>query len=324
MSVIDNVLKQYLPGIFLAVVITVLAKFISGLIPVLGLVLGALLIGMIAGNLPINLKSFTTGLKFSESRILELAIVLIGFGIDTNNLTNLNASLIIFIVAMILGVVLLSILLGKLFKIDLRLSVLLGAGNAICGSAAIAATAPMINAKEEEIGLSLGATNLLGTLGLVVIPAIVYFFSFADFESAVLVGATLQSIGHVAASSFSMTEAIGEWAMVVKMGRVILLIPFLLVLFLLGKGNSGGKVKFPWFVLLFIGSLLLANSDVIPTAAAQNLSVTGNYLLAISMAAIGVGIRIRPLLKISGKGILVSALVFTAQIMMVVLYLNFV
>lgn len=319
-----NVLKRYLPGIFLAIAITAFAKVISAGIPVIGLVLGALLLGMIIGNLTINLKPFTAGLKFSESRILELAIVLVGFGIDTNNLTSLDSSLIVLLVAMILGVMLLSILLGKLFKIDFRLSVLLGAGNAICGSAAVAATAPMINAKEDEIGLSLGVTNLLGTVGLAFIPAVAYFFSFVDFDSAVLVGATLQSIGHVAASSFAMSEAIGEWAMVVKMGRVVMLIPFLVVLFLIGKGKTKSKVRFPWFVLLFICSVLLANLAWLPSGAIKGLSVTGNYLLAISMAAIGVGIRIKPLLKISGKGLMVSTLVFGAQILMVVLYVKFV
>ncbi len=310
-------MKQYLPGVFLAIAITALAKVLSFAVPMLGLVLGALLIGMVIGNLPVNLKPCSIGLKFSESRILELAIVLIGFGIDASNLSKLNLSLAAFIPIMILVVMILAVLLGKLFKIDFRLSVLLGAGNAICGSAAIAATAPLINAKEEEIGVSLGATNLLGTIALALVPGIAYFFSFSDLDSAVLVGATLQSIGHVAASSFSMSESIGEWAMMVKMGRVVLLVPFLLVIYMLGKGKSGAKIKFPWFVLLFVVSMFLANSDWVPDSTNNGLSEVGNYLMAVSMAAIGVGIRIKPLFKISGKGLVVSTLVFTTQILMV-------
>ena len=99
---------------------------------------------------------------------------------------------------------------------------------------------------------------------------------------------------------------------------------YICLLFLIGKGKTKGKVRFPWFVLLFISSMLLANSELLPSGAIKGLSVTGNYLLAISMAAIGVGIRIKPLLKISGKGLVVSTLVFGAQILMVVLYLKFV
>ena len=315
-------LKQYIPGVFLAIAISVVAKLVSFAIPI-GLVLGALIIGMIVGNIISSLKTFSVGLKFSESRILEIAIVLIGFGIDASNLSRLNFSLAAFIIIMILAVMLLSVLLGKLFKIDFRLSVLLGAGNAICGSAAIAATAPLINAKEEEIGVSLGATNLLGTIALALVPGIAFFFTFSEFDSAVLVGATLQSIGHVAASSFSMSEEIGEWAMMVKMGRVVLLVPFLLAVYVLGKGKSNAKVKFPWFVLLFVCSMFISNSEWVSDSINSSLAVTGNYLMAIAMAAIGIGIRIKPLLKISGKGLVLSTLVFAVQIAMVVMYLNF-
>ncbi len=315
-------LKRYIPGVFLAIAITVVAKLVSFAIPI-GLVLGALITGMVVGNILTGLKNFSVGLKFSESRILEIAIVLIGFGIDSSNLSRLNLSLAAFIIIMILAVMLLSVLLGKLFKIDFRLSVLLGAGNAICGSAAIAATAPLINAKEEEIGVSLGATNLLGTIALALVPGIAFFFSFSEFDSAVLAGATLQSIGHVAASSFSMSEEIGEWAMMVKMGRVVLLVPFLLAVYVLGKGKSNTRVKFPWFVLLFVCSMFIANSEWVSDSINSSLAVTGNYLMAIAMAAIGVGIRIKPLLKISGKGLVVSTLMFAVQILMVVLYLKF-
>lgn len=316
-------MQSYLPGLLLAALITALAKALSVVVPSVGLVLAALLLGIVAGNLLLNLDRFRQGLKFSEKQVLEWAIVLLGFGFEMHHLTGLTTDLLLMIIGVVIAVIVLSLLFGKLFKLRKELSVLLGAGNAICGSAAIAAAAPIVDAKEEEIGLSLGVSNLLGTLGLLLMPLVVMLFDLKDFDASILIGGSLQSIGHVAASSFSMSSEIGEWAMVVKMGRVILLVPFLLLLFALGKEKSGSKIRFPWFVLLFILAIYISSKDWVDEAVTGTLAQAGDYLLALSMAAIGVGIKIKPLLKMSGPGIIVGTVVFAVQVSLLLLYLHF-
>jgi uncharacterized integral membrane protein (TIGR00698 family) len=215
-------------------------------------------------------------------------------------------------------VMLISSVLGKLLKLDGNLSLLLGVGNAICGSAAIAATAPALNAEEKEVGLSLGVINLLGIIGLAALPALSYLFDLTDLDSGFLIGATLQSVGHVAACSFAMNETVGEWAMMIKMGRVLLLIPMLVVVHFIGRRRNPDVVgRFPWFTLFFAAAVYLTQTDFISLSVADHLASAGNIALAIAMAAIGMGIKIRPLLKLSGKGLVLGSSVFVLQIILV-------
>lgn len=290
----------------------ILAKWMS----LFGSILLALLLGIAAGNLFLKSDKLRPGLKFSEKTILEISIVLIGFGFEANSLTNLSWSLLIILAVSILAVLLLSLGIGKLLGLSTKLSMLLGAGSAICGSAAIAATAPVIDADEEEVGISIGAVNLIGTLGLAFLPGLVLLLQFTDFQSAVLLGGTLQSIGHVAASSFAMNTQVGEWAMVVKMSRVIFMIPLLFVLFFIGRKGMDIKVSFPYFIFFFALSVYLAQLEGFSADLSSKLATVGNFLMAVAMAAIGVGIKIKPLLKISPKGLALGSILFLIQILM--------
>ena len=317
-------IKAKLAGILAAAVIAFIAVFAAQYIPLFGPILLALIFGMIAGNTFLQSDRLQAGLKFSEKVILEISIVLLGFGFEPDSFGKLDFTLIVFIFISIILVLAFSVGLGKLFGISTRLSVLLGAGSAICGSAAIGATAPVIRASDEEVGLSMGVVNLLGVVGLAVLPAISLFLDFTDFQSAVLLGGTLQSIGHVAASGFAMNDVIGEWAMVVKMSRVVFLIPLLMILFFAGRraGNQG-KVKFPLFIFFFAGAVYLAQLDLFPNQLSDKLAYLGVFLMAVSMAAIGVGIRIKPLLQISTKGIVLGTIIFTLQILMFVAFVTY-
>lgn len=299
-----------------ALVIAILAVILANYLSVFGSILMALILGMVAGNVFLRSDKLHSGLKFSEKTILEMSIVLIGFGFEAGNLENLSWSLLIILAASIAVVILLALGIGKLLGLNSRLSMLLGAGSAICGSAAIAATAPVIDANEEEVGVSIGAVNLIGTIGLAFLPALALFLHFTDFQSAVLLGGTLQSIGHVAASSFAMNNEVGEWAMVVKMSRVMFMIPLLLVLFFIGRKRVDTKVSFPYFIFFFAFAVYLAQLDSMSSELTGYLAMAGNFLMAVAMTAIGVGIKIKPLLRISPKGLALGSILFLIQILM--------
>lgn len=286
--------------------------------PWLGSILLALILGVVVGNTILKSGVLDTGLKFAEKRVLEFAIVLIGFGFDNQSLSGLTPQLVLCIVGSVSAVLLISVLLGKVFNISSDLALLLGVGNAICGSAAIAATAPIVKANEREIGLSLGVINLLGLIGLAALPILSYALELSDFDAGVLIGGTLQSVGHVAASSFAMNEAVGEWAMVVKMGRVFLLVPLLLIMFFFGQKRETDNIgKFPLFILFFIAAVSISNTELLSSTALGFLDSVGDFSLAVAMAAIGVGIKIQPLLKVSLNGIWFGATLFGIQILIV-------
>lgn len=304
-------------GILAALVVSLAAWSVEYFVPSLSATLMSLLLGIAAGNAFIRGNHFDPGLKFTEKYILESAIVLIGFGFNIGVLKDLGGGVFLWLVLSVILIVAAALLAGKIFGTSKNFNYLLGIGSAICGSAAIAAAAPLLRAKEEETGLALTLINLLGLIGIVILPLLSFSLGYTDTEAGLLTGGVLQSMGHVVAAAFSLGEITGEAATVVKMGRILLLVPFLLFLFFMdGRKQSGSsaKPKFPIFIGLFILSVSLSQIDFFPRSWSNDLAVAGDLLLVIAMAAIGLRIKIKPLLKISGKGSLLALLVFVFQV----------
>src|SRR5690606_23907481 len=160
--------KSRLPGIALATILMLIASFMSGYLPTLGTALLALILGVLTRQLLPDFSLFAGGVTWSEKYILETAIVFIGFGFELSKFDQIGISTLALILVSIIVIVVLALLLQRLMgKEDGKLFWLLGAGSAICGSSAIGATAPLIQAKEEETGISLAVINLLGLLGMV-------------------------------------------------------------------------------------------------------------------------------------------------------------
>jgi uncharacterized membrane protein YadS len=118
-----------------------------------------------------------------------------------------------------------------------------------------------------------------------------------------------------------MNELIGEWAMVVKMSRVVFLIPLLIVLLFVGKRQGKhGKIKFPIFIFFFAGAVYLNQLPSFPNNLSETLSSSGSFLMAVAMAAVGIRIQIKPLLRISPKAITLGTIIFAIQILMFVAF----
>lgn len=317
--------KNKISGIVLAVVIMIVAKFLSAYMPALGTALIALMLGIIIRQFLPNYLFFSQGVTWTEKYILEAAIVFIGFGFQVTTFQKIGFSTLSAIFLSIVLIIILALFLQKLFgKKDSNLFLLLGAGSAICGSSAIGATAPLINSNEEETGISLAVINVLGLLGMVLLPIIATALEFSNIETGIFLGGILQSVGHVVGAGFSMNEEIGEFATVVKMGRVAFLVPFLLVVFFLFKKKKGNtKIKFPLFILFFLMAVFISQIGIFNSETLKYLSKSGDTLLNIGMAAIGLKINIKSLWNISGKAFLVGMIIFVFQIVSFVSYLFF-
>lgn len=303
----------------------VFAKFLSGYVPTLGTALLALILGISVRQILITFSPFSSGVSWTEKYVLETAIVFIGFGFEISKFNDIGFSTLAIIFSSIILIILLALLLQKFFgKEDGKLFWLLGAGSAICGSSAIGATAPLIQAKEEETGISLAVINLLGLLGMILLPIIAVGFSFSNLETGIFLGGILQSVGHVVGSAFAINPEVGQFATVVKIGRVAFLVPFLLIVyFMFRKKSDGTKLKFPLFILFFLIAVLISQIGIFNSETIKFLSKSGDTLLNIGMAAIGLKINIKSLWKISGKAFLVGLIIFAVQILIYALYLFF-
>ncbi len=315
--------KENAPGLITAGALALLSIFLAGFGSFLGAATIALILGMMLGNSKILAGKLEKGFFFTEKKVLETAIVLIGFGMNARIFSALGVGTWIFIGSSVILVIAVAMMLGRWFGLSVKMATLLGAGSAICGTAAIGAVSPLLHSKEEETGLSIGVINVLSTMGLLLLPVLSGILALNDQSSGLIIGGILQSMGHVVGAGFSLGEEVGSAATVVKMGRVLLIIPLMLILYFLNRGRkSGGKrMSFPVFVPLFALALALSQLPFFPAAWASTLAKTGDYLLITAMVAIGFKIKFRPLFRMAGPALGVGLLVFVFQILLYLLYL---
>ncbi|OJX34945.1 MAG: hypothetical protein BGO87_09400 [Flavobacteriia bacterium 40-80] len=300
----------------------IIANLLAAIIPYLGTALLSLLLGLIIRQLSFNFEKFIPGISWSEKYALEAAVVLMGLGFNFSTLITAGASTVGIIFISIIIIILIVLLLQKVVKGKDKLLWLLGAGSAICGSSAIGATAPLIRAKEEETGAAMAVINFLGLLGMLILPVIAVFAGYNSLDTGILLGGILQSVGHVAGASFSVSAEIGQLAMIVKMGRIIFLIPFLIFIYLLFRKNIDGTVlKFPLFIIFFLAAVLISQTGIISGNILKIFTKTGDVLLNGAMAAIGLKINIRSLWKISGQALTAGLVIFIIQIVIFIVFL---
>ena len=194
----------------------------------------------------------------------------------------------------------------------------------MCGSSAIAATEGIIGADEEEVGLSVAIVNFLGTIGIFLLPFLgVTVLGFNDIGAGVLIGNTLQAVGQVTAAGFSVGEVAGQTATVIKMGRILMLTPLVLILlaaFPIAASARPAKKRgisakgIPLFIVGFILFSLVATFGLLPDTALEFLGAMGEYALIIAMAGIGLKITFSSILRSGRSALLMGSIIFLIQI----------
>jgi uncharacterized integral membrane protein (TIGR00698 family) len=320
-------MKQYISGLILTSSLAFISILLANFIPI-GSVTIAILLGIILGNsVKIN-KTYHLGITFSEKKLLGFAIALMGVNLDFTILQQLGNKTLTIIVASMVVTIFSGVILGKIFNIDKKLALLLGIGNAVCGSSAISATAPVIKTNKNNIGLSVAIVNLLGTVGIFLVPFIAYLFNLNDIDTGILIGNTLQAVGQVTASGFSVSNPTGLSATTVKMGRVLLLTPLVFILIYLfrdklhTKDVKSTKVsQVPLFILFFVLFSILSSFGFITTPLKDTISSIGHISLVIAMSAIGLNIHFNTI-KNDGKIALgIATIIFAIQISFTLLLL---
>ncbi len=314
--------RSLLLGIGVVVVVGLLSWWLAQFVPRIGSVTIAILLGVFVGNIWFDNAAGAQGGVFAEKKLLPLAIVLLGVELKLLTLLALGPVAVMIILLSIATSILVSIQLGKLFGFSQEFSVLMGAGNGICGSSAVAATSMAIHAEESDTGISISVVNLLGTLGIFIMPVIIQLLALSDVQSGLLVGGTLQAFGQVVAAGFSVNDDVGNIAVVVKMGRILMLGP---VVVLLGAwmqsqlpseaGKSKVHVRIPLFILGFFVVSLIASTNWVPEGILSALKTMGQFLLVIAMAGIGMRIQLRTLFQSGVRALLFGAVVSAIQIL---------
>lgn len=312
-------------GIVFSVLLGLAAVFLEKFTPpAFNGILIALLLGILLGNtvkLPENLAS---GIQYTSSKMLELSILFLAVGINYADVAALGVQPFLGVAAVVFTVLFLSFFLAKRFNCPGNTGILVGFGTAICGSSAIAALAPSLQKQnKEDVAIAMAVINLLGTLGMLVLPWALLQVDWPSQDVAAsamgyLVGGSLHSVGNVAGAGFAIGKSAGDIAITVKLARVALLTPGLIFMTYLTQRHSQGSWKryfqLPWYLIGFILVTLLVSVIDIPKPALKEVEYIGKVILTIAMAAIGLKVSVKKLLQAGSRGLRFGVVMFLLQI----------
>lgn len=236
-------------------------------------------------------------LKKYSSPILQYSVVLMGFGMNLQQVIEVSSKGIILTACSVLLVFLLGVFLGKILKVERNTTFLISSGTAICGGSAIAAVSPIVGAKDSQISFSLTVVFVLNAIALFIFPFIGHYFNMSQesfgYWSAIAIHDTSSVVG---AGAEYGKEAL-QVAATVKLARTLWIIPLsFLVLLLNRKNNQGkGKIKIPWFILYFVIAILIAGFIPVLQPAYSVLSYIGKRGMVLALFMIGSGFNLADL-----------------------------
>ncbi|OJH39359.1 YeiH family protein [Cystobacter ferrugineus] len=291
-----GVWRRRLPGLGLAVVLAVASYWLATLpgLKVVGPLTVALLIG-IALRSTMGLPALLTeGTRYSARTVLRLGIVLMGARLDFGLVAKVGPRVLLLALAVIVGGILGIRWVTQRFGVPEKLGTLLAVGTSICGASAVVAASSVTRAEEEDTTLAVGLCGILGTVGVLFYVFVGPLLGLSTAQLAILSGATLHEVAQVMAAAFTWGNSAGDLGTLVKLTRVVLLAPALVVLGL--ASGAGGKVRYswkeppiPWFVLGFLAVGVLGSVGVLPAVAKAGLSTASVFLMVMAMAAMGLG-----------------------------------
>lgn len=310
-------------GVLLAVITGLVAWFISMYVSSLNSILLALAMGILMGNLIKIPPGFQAGITFTSGKLLEFSILFLAFSINYNNIAALGWEIFAGLVVLVLAVLMISYYLSRKFSCPGSTGWLIGFGTAICGSSAIAALAPAVSKDKEDVGIAMAVVNLMGALGMMVLPFILGQLNLSSGQNGILIGGTLHSVGNVAGAAFSLNNETGAAAITVKLARVALLSPGLIFFnYLINRNevsNWKQHFKLPWYLYGFIFISILTSVISFPDTLLKSMDLAGKIILTIAMAAIGLRISFPVLFNSGKRGMGFGLVIFVVQIVLLVL-----
>ncbi|SEN54161.1 conserved hypothetical integral membrane protein [Paracoccus alcaliphilus] len=320
------------PGIAVAVLVAIAAQFLSEHYGAPAMLM-ALLLGLALNFLAEHGTRTQAGVEYSARTILRLGVALLGARISVEMLTDLGGTMILLTIGGVVATILFGMLAARVFNRGWRMALLSGGAVAICGASAamaIAAILPKTDKSERNLAFTVMAVTVLSTLAMIVYPLVSSAFGFTALESGVFLGATIHDVAQVVGAGFSIGPEVGETATVVKLIRVSMLAPVVLVFSLAiragGPGDSDGGQRPPLLPGFIIGFLMLATLNslgVIPGFLARLAEELSRWALLVAIAAVGIKTSLVRMMEVGGTavGLIVTETVFLAAIILLGLHL---
>ena len=313
------------PGILLCLAIALPCLMLGKQLPVVGGPVFAILAGMVITLVLKDKSKLQGGITFTSKKILQYAVILLGFGLNLSEIAKVGMQSLPIILSTITTSLVIAFLLHKLVRIPSNISTLVGVGSSICGGSAIAATAPVIGADDEEIAQSISVIFLFNVIAALVFPSLGAALGFSNEGFGLFAGTAVNDTSSVTAAASAWdgmhpgANAL-DTATIVKLTRTLAIIPITLVLAFWrtaqmkkaggkGEGNFSLKKVFPFFILFFVLASLITTVSVLAGVEVgffKPFKELSKFFIIMAMAAIGMNTNIVKLVKTGGKPILMG------------------
>ena len=308
----QTTLPRFVPGVLLCAAITLAAlavQYVEERLvgqPYLEALVIAILIGVAVRSVWKPVASMQPGIDFCARLLLEIAVMLLGASVSVQTVMQLGRPLLAGIVVVVVVAIISSFLIGRALGLPRRMAILIACGNSICGNSAIVAVAPVIGANGHEVSSAIAFTAVLGVLVVLGLPHLVVPLHLTLPQYGFLAGMTVYAVPQVLAATLPIGELSNQVGTLVKLVRVLMLAPVVLVLSLLASrlGDSGTRREVPslrrlvpWFILPFLLLAALRSLNLFPALLVQPVIHVTRAFTTISMAALGLGVDVRAIAK---------------------------
>jgi uncharacterized integral membrane protein (TIGR00698 family) len=292
----------------------------------------AIVLGMLAGNTVYpHIESLSDGgVAFSKQTLLRLGIVLYGLRLTFQDVAAVGATGIVIDGIVLASTFALSWWAGtRIFRLDRTTAMLIGAGSSICGAAAVLAAEPVVRGRAAQVTVAVSTVVVFGTLAIFLYPALYHLneryhlFAISSSAYGIFAGSTIHEVAQVVAAGRAISDAAANTAVITKMVRVMMLAPFLVILSAyLSRGIDAGagstpqnvqsrrRIVIPWFAFGFLAVTALNSLRLLPVAMVNTAVGVDNFVLAMAMAALGLGTRVSAIRSAGTKPLALAALLF--------------
>lgn len=327
-----NSFRAKLPGLALSFVIAVPSWLLGKLIPVIGGPVFSILIGMLITVFWAEKGRFGKGIKFTSKYVLQMAVVLLGFGLNLGVILETGAQSLPIIISTISTSLILAYVMHKVMKVDANSATLVGVGSSICGGSAIAATAPVIGASDDEVAQAISVIFFFNVIAALIFPIFGHVIGLSTTSGeafGIFAGTAVNDTSSVtaAASTWDNMWHLGtqslDKAVTVKLTRTLAIIPITLVLAMynakkksriedkeMNENSFSLKRAFPMFIMYFIVASIITTLSVsagVDAKIFEPIKALSKFLIVMAMGAIGLNSNIVKLIKTGGKPLLLGA-----------------
>ncbi|MCI1269614.1 MAG: putative sulfate exporter family transporter [Ruminococcus sp.] len=320
--------KSYLKGIILCFLIAIPSWILGTYFPVIGGAVIAILAGMTINVFLKNKAPYESGIKFTSKKILQWAVILLGFGMNLNVIFETGKRSLPIIISTITTSLIIAYIMHKLLKTSTKTSILVGVGSSICGGSAIAATAPVIDADDDDIAQSISVIffyNVIAALFFPLFGKLIGFSTLSGEPFGIFAGTAINDTSSVtsAAATWDSMWNLGsqtlDTAVTVKLTRTLAIIPITLALSFIrsfkerkngsASGNFSLKKSFPFFIIYFIFASIITTVAIyfgINSDFFLPFKSISKFMIVLAMAAIGLNSNVIKLIKTGGKPIIIG------------------